>query len=209
MSKNTKSIGERIRHFRLLNEKSQKDLAAQLFVSDKVVSKWEMGRSIPDIDILLDLSDLFHVSIEYLLTGEENKPKTKGAQVVYNENGTINKYIGEDGDRLFTRSEVTIILKKRYARYHEKYLLDLKVKNDDELKSIVTTYRAMKDIFLNEYDISAESRFPLCKVVRELQEKGATDDYIIKCLEGLVADGCAKGNEIEVAKTYLTRKNIW
>ena len=37
---------------------TQKGLAAQLFVSDKAVSKWERGLSMPDISLLIPLAEL-------------------------------------------------------------------------------------------------------------------------------------------------------
>lgn len=35
---------------------TQQELADKLFISDKVVSKWETGKSIPDTTILIDLA---------------------------------------------------------------------------------------------------------------------------------------------------------
>lgn len=46
---------------------TQKELAAQLFISDKAVSKWETGVSIPDTALLIPLSDLLEVSVTELL----------------------------------------------------------------------------------------------------------------------------------------------
>lgn len=45
----------------------QKDLAEKLYVSDKAVSKWERGLSIPDVAILVPLADLLDVTVTELL----------------------------------------------------------------------------------------------------------------------------------------------
>ena len=45
----------------------QKDLAARLYVSDKAVSKWERGLSIPDVSLLVPLAELLGVSVTELL----------------------------------------------------------------------------------------------------------------------------------------------
>ena len=48
---------------------SQKDLANQLCITDKAVSKWERGISFPDISMLIPLSKALDVSLYDLLTG--------------------------------------------------------------------------------------------------------------------------------------------
>ena len=52
---------------------SQEDLALKLGVSRQSVSKWEGAQSIPDISKIIELSQIFGVSTDYLL-GRENKP---------------------------------------------------------------------------------------------------------------------------------------
>lgn len=51
---------------------TQVDLAEKLNYSDKAVSKWERGESVPDISILKKISDLFGVSVDYLLEREHH-----------------------------------------------------------------------------------------------------------------------------------------
>ena len=46
---------------------TQKELAQKLFVSDKAVSKWERGLSMPDISLLVPLSDVLGVTVTELL----------------------------------------------------------------------------------------------------------------------------------------------
>lgn len=54
---------------------TQKDLARQLYVSDKAVSKWETGVSIPDTALLIPLSELLGVTVTELLLGQrQEKP---------------------------------------------------------------------------------------------------------------------------------------
>lgn len=45
----------------------QKELAAKLYISDKAVSKWERGLSIPDVAILVPLADILGVTVTELL----------------------------------------------------------------------------------------------------------------------------------------------
>ena len=50
---------------------TQKELAAKLGVTNKAISKWETGQGMPDISILLKLSEILEVSVEELLSGEK------------------------------------------------------------------------------------------------------------------------------------------
>lgn len=58
---------------------SQEELAAQLGVSRQSVSKWEGAQSVPDMEKILQLSNLFGVSTDYLLKDEITQPETKTA----------------------------------------------------------------------------------------------------------------------------------
>ena len=46
---------------------TQKDLAEKLFVSDRAVSKWETGKSIPDISVMPELCEIFDITVNELL----------------------------------------------------------------------------------------------------------------------------------------------
>lgn len=48
-------------------------MAEILFVSNKSVSRWEKGKSLPDIDILMKLAHFYDVSLEELLDGQRNE----------------------------------------------------------------------------------------------------------------------------------------
>ena len=49
---------------------TQLTLAEKLQYSDKAVSKWESGASMPDAGVLLAIASLFGVTVDYLLRGE-------------------------------------------------------------------------------------------------------------------------------------------
>ena len=51
---------------------TQQELADKLFVSDKVISKWETGKSVPDTSILVELANVLEISLDELLkSGKE------------------------------------------------------------------------------------------------------------------------------------------
>ena len=60
-------FSEKVRILRNRMGLSQESLAFKLDVSRQTISKWELGVSYPEIDKLIELSEYFKVSIDYLL----------------------------------------------------------------------------------------------------------------------------------------------
>lgn len=65
------SIGERIQELRKTKYMSQEELAEKVEVSKQSVSKWELDKTLPNIEKILKLCDIFGISADYLLRGEE------------------------------------------------------------------------------------------------------------------------------------------
>lgn len=61
------SIGEKIVELRKKSGLSQAALAEHLHVSRQSVSKWETGQAIPDVDKIVTLSEIFHVTVDDLV----------------------------------------------------------------------------------------------------------------------------------------------
>lgn len=68
------NIADRIQHLRKAKGISQEELADKMGVSRQAVSKWESEQSVPDIDKIVLLSDIFEVTTDYLLKGIEPIP---------------------------------------------------------------------------------------------------------------------------------------
>ena len=51
---------------------TQGELAEKLNYSDKAVSKWERGESMPDITVLVMIADMFGISLDYLVRTDDN-----------------------------------------------------------------------------------------------------------------------------------------
>ena len=65
----TIKIGKFIAERRKALGMTQIQLADKLYVSDKAVSKWETGKSMPDVSIMLELSNILGISVQELLMG--------------------------------------------------------------------------------------------------------------------------------------------
>ena len=68
------TIGKRISALRREKGLKQEGIAQALDVSSQAVSKWENDQSCPDISLLPKLAKLLGVSVDILLSGEEEKP---------------------------------------------------------------------------------------------------------------------------------------
>ena len=74
-------IAKNIQKLRQEKGLTQLELAEKLSYSDKTVSKWERGESLPDIIVLKKIADIFEVTLDYLVEEEHNgKPVTKEMQ---------------------------------------------------------------------------------------------------------------------------------
>ena len=71
------SLGTNISRLRAEHHLSQGDLAEALAVSRQSVSKWETDSSVPDLDKLVKLSQVFDVTLDELVMGAEPQPKAE------------------------------------------------------------------------------------------------------------------------------------
>lgn len=67
----TEKIGRYIAQKRKEKGYTQKDLASLFSITDRAVSKWERGISLPDASIMIDLSKTLGISVNELLSGED------------------------------------------------------------------------------------------------------------------------------------------
>ncbi len=64
---NVRKMGEQIANLRTGNKYTQEQLAEKLKVSPQAVSKWENGKSVPEVPMLCEISKLFNCSVDMIL----------------------------------------------------------------------------------------------------------------------------------------------
>lgn len=67
---NNEKFGQFLSEIRKEKSMTQKELADKLFVSDKTVSKWERGKSMPNVTLLIPIADVLGITVTELLKGE-------------------------------------------------------------------------------------------------------------------------------------------
>lgn len=98
------TLGQKIFELRNKQKMSQGDLAEKLNVSRQSISKWETDASVPELDKLIMLSDLFNITIDELVRDElpekhtdeakETTPKSNPETVVISKQMSTQKIIG-------------------------------------------------------------------------------------------------------------------
>ena len=66
-------LSENIVVLRKQNKMSQSDLANELFVTPQAVSRWERGETEPDVETIKKIAEVFHSSVEEVITGPKSK----------------------------------------------------------------------------------------------------------------------------------------
>lgn len=65
-------IGTLLKKYREQQQLTQQDVADKLFVSRQSVSNWELNKNYPDIIKLIELSELYEVTLDELVKGDDN-----------------------------------------------------------------------------------------------------------------------------------------
>ena len=66
---NQQKIGEFLKRLRKDKGLTQEQLAEHFYVSNRTVSRWETGRNMPDVDMLIELSDFYNVDVREIIDG--------------------------------------------------------------------------------------------------------------------------------------------
>lgn len=68
-------FSEQIKALRKENNLTQEQFAQKINVTRQAVSNWENNKNLPDIETLIRISGIFHVSLDQLITGGEDMNK--------------------------------------------------------------------------------------------------------------------------------------
>ena len=88
-------VAKNITELRQSNHMTQLELAEKLNYSDKTISKWERAESSPDISVLVEIADLFGVSLDYLVKAEHPKKEISEDEGDFKYNRRAIAYVSE------------------------------------------------------------------------------------------------------------------
>ena len=178
MAAKSQSIGQRLKELRQSRDMTQNDLAEKLFVSSKTISKWEKDGSVPETDTLVQIGELFNVTLDYLLTGKKNLKEIDAISKIElacrEDNIALLKDIDiESFDS--TGKDVRYYVKKYNAKNVRRYLIDYKTKN-----------------YVSAHDYKLPKRYVICAF-----PKGTNNEEDLELIGwngsyGKIAEQCAK-----------------
>lgn len=157
------NIGEKIKEIRIKNNLTQAELGDKLFVSDKTISSYESGRTLPDINTLIDISNVLNVSIVNFVTNTNDKNieiefKIKVNRIKFNE---LLKKIKDDSIFVREEDQIATYFKPNFRKFNNEWLrvrkennnnvLNYKKKNEsgdiEEYEVLIDNYEKLKSIF--------------------------------------------------------------
>lgn len=189
---NSIKIGQYLSELRKYYKITQDDLASHLAVSRQAVSRWETGASIPAIEVLLKLSELYGITINDILEADISKIKYQ-KEIVFPVKGERNKKIFVIGcgrwgsfiawylDRI--GHDVALYGRSTSARMQE--LMETR-KNEyltlPESVRLTTSYDDCKDVDTIVISVGSQT---LHQVADCLAEAGIENKAIVLCMKGI------------------------
>lgn len=79
---NQQKVGQFLKQLRSEKAITQAELAERLGVSNRSVSRWENGTTMPDFDLLLELAEYYHVEVGEILAGERQSCEAKPEELM-------------------------------------------------------------------------------------------------------------------------------
>ena len=140
------TISEKLMNLRLSHGMTQEELADKLAVSRQSVSKWEMGQSLPAIDKVLRLSDLYGVPLDTLLRDNASLDDEMRQRV--------HSYFGTDGFRGQANADLTSMHAYRVGRFLGWYYAQ-KTPNPSCRPRIVIGKDTRRSSYMLEYALAA------------------------------------------------------
>ncbi len=109
-----KEVGDRIKKLREAKGLEQSDLADMLgYKSQSTISKWESGTNLPTGKNMIKLAQIFGVTSDYILDGEERQEQTIDLKDVLNRTVAFDGHTLDDSDAELIKSLLENMVKNK------------------------------------------------------------------------------------------------
>lgn len=176
-------LGDKIKEIRINNKLTQQELADKLYVSDKTISSWECNRTVPEIDMLLKISNIFDINFYFLIDDDycnkipiEIEVKLK---VDLNEYNRLFKLIANNREQIEVYQK-DIYYVPTFKNFDNEWLRIRKENN----KYILTYKKKINDKCCNEYESLFDNFNNLESIINNLGfvRKGIVEKKRIKIM---------------------------
>ncbi len=209
-------IGKYLQSLRKFYKITQDELATSLKVTRQAVSKWETGATIPDVEMLVRLSDLYGVTINEILRADIGSLKYR-KEVSFPHQGRFLKnvtvigcgrwgtfvawYLDTLGHRVTLYGRPSSERMKGLMQTHKNEYVQLR-----DSVQLTTSLDGVKDA---DYIVISVDSQSLGDVVKELMARDIRNKIIVLCMKGLeistgrrlsqvVSDGLGDSNDVAV-----------
>lgn len=192
---NAMDIGKYLAELRKYYKITQDELAARIGVTRQAVSKWETGSTIPDIEILMSLSEIYGISIndilkadltrikfqkEIVFPGEEKKRKNIFVIGCGRWGTFIAWYLDKIGH--------TVSLYGREQSHTMQALLETRKNQYLSLSESIQLTTTYEKIHKADYIIISVGAQKLQEAVSQLEEQSIREKTIVLCMKGIEID---------------------
>lgn len=87
------TVGKNLSALRKSKGLTQQELAQQINYSDKSISKWELGYSLPSVDVLMDFASYYGVTLDYLTKEQDQQAIDSAVEEKKKDDNSSNKAI--------------------------------------------------------------------------------------------------------------------
>ena len=189
---NAADIGKYLAELRRYYRITQDELAGRMGVTRQAVSKWETGTAIPDIEILMNLSEIYGISINDILKADLTKIKFQ-KEIVFPEKeenaknvfvigcGRWGTFIAWYLDKIGHR----VSLYGREQSRNMKELLETRKNSYLALSETTHLTTSYEDVHKADYIIISVGAQKLNEVVSELADRLIQEKTIVLCMKGI------------------------
>ena len=189
---NAVDIGKYLAELRKYYGVTQEELAVRVGVTRQAVSKWETGTTIPDIEILMNLSEIYGISINDIIKADLANIKFQKEIVFPEKNKSVKNVFVIGCGRWGTfiawyldKIGHTVSLYGREQSDNMKELLETRKNQYLSLPETVNLTTSYKELDKADYIIISVSAQKLQEVVYELANQFLRGKTIVLCMKGI------------------------
>lgn len=159
---------------------TQNELADRLFVTRQAVSKWEIGKSLPSIEVLLEMTELFDVTIDYMLDESDIKESDYQAMFMqYPRESVIYRFMNSDQMNSHVGNIFYLLTSKERKQMMDQVLsgnLNLQIENLWPYLSMAERKYLLGNMKSKQMDKHIEHIYHMMSTEEKMMIK---DDYLI------------------------------
>lgn len=196
-------IGKYLAELRKSYKVTQDELALRLGVSRQAVSRWETGSSVPDVELLLKISELYGITIDAILHADISTLRVKTRNPLIDGNLNSKKifvigcgrwgtflawYLDKIGHKISLYGRKSSINMQQLKTWHKNDYLIL-----PESVRLTTT---LEEAAASDYLVISVSSQNLHAVAAQLKQLAIKEKIIVLCMKGLEIDSGRRLSQI-------------